>query len=100
MSTHRTGLAGVVGIDLNGHRIVQQGCVGNHALQFGKGPFGVGGIGLSLLLACLFAFASDASFTDICQVFQTDQTVGVLFHNAFGDDMIGILRSPVSPVHY
>jgi hypothetical protein len=99
MATDRTGLAGVVGIDLDGHRRVQEGFVGNHALQFCKGPFGVSGIGFSLLLTRFLAFASFGAFTDICQVLQADQAVGVLLHDAFRDDMIGVLRSPVSLVH-
>ena len=50
-----TGFAGVVGIHLHGHLPVQEGFVGDHALQFGKRPFGVGRIGFPLLFACFFA---------------------------------------------
>jgi hypothetical protein len=33
------------------------------------------------------------------QVFQPDEAVWVLLHNTLGDDMVSVLRSPVSPVH-
>jgi hypothetical protein len=33
------------------------------------------------------------------QVFQANQAVWVLFHHALTHHMIGVLRSPVSPVH-
>ena len=34
------------------------------------------------------------SLSDVCQIFQTDQTVGVPGHDAFGDHMIGVLLQP------
>jgi hypothetical protein len=55
MPTRGTCLAAVVGNDLDRHRLLQQGLIGDHAMQFGKAPLGVGRIGLSLLLARLFA---------------------------------------------
>jgi hypothetical protein len=98
MSTLGTRLAAVVGIDLDRHRLMQQGFIGNHALQLGKAPLGMGSIGLSLLLARRIPLLAFGSLTNIPQVFQPDQAVWVLLGNALGDDMIGVLRSPVSPV--
>ncbi len=97
MPTHRAGLAGIVGIDVDGHASGQEGFVGNHAMQFSKGPLGVGGIGLALLPAGLFACLALGSFSDVGQVFQADEAVGVLVYDAFGNDMIGILLQPSLP---
>ncbi len=49
ITAHGARLARVVGVHLDGHASMHEGFVGDHALQFGKGPFGVGSIGLSLL---------------------------------------------------
>ena len=52
-------LARVVGIHLDGNRTCQESLIGDHALQFGKGPLGIGHIGFALLrtnsvcLSCL-----------------------------------------------
>ena len=48
MTTHWARKAGVVGINLDGHRRVQKSFVSNHALQLGKGPLSIGRIGLPL----------------------------------------------------
>ena len=105
MPTHRAGFARRVGIDFDRHALVQEGFVGDHAVQFGKGPLGVGGIGLPLLLGNRFgAFAvflapscsSLGALTNMGQILQADEAVGVLIDDAFGNDMISILRSPVS----
>ena len=105
MPTHRAGFAGIVGVYLNGHAFMQERFVGDHAMQFGKGPLAVGGIGLPLLLGNRFgAFAvflapsgsSLGALTNVGQILQADEAVGVLADDAFGNDMIGILRSPVS----
>ena len=107
MSTDRTSLTAVVRVDLDGHRRVQEGFVGNHAMQFRKGPFGVGGIGLPLLLGNGFGpFAvllappgpSLGSLADVGQVLQSDEAMWVLVYDASRNDMIGVLRSPVSLV--
>ena len=94
MPTPRTGFAGIVGIDFDGHASGQEGFVGNHAMQFSKGPLRVGGIGLALLPAGLFAFLALCSFSDVCQLFQANDTVWVLVYDAFGDNMIGVLLQP------
>src|SRR6266568_8094516 len=97
MPTHRAGLAGIVGIDVDGHASGQEGFVGNPAMQFSKGPFGVDCISLALLQTSLFACLALCSFADVCQVFQADEAVGVLVYDAFGNDMIGILLQPSLP---
>ena len=94
MSTHRAGFACIVCVYLDGHRPLQERLVGNIAVQFGKAPFGVGGIGMALLVRSLFASASLGPFSDMGQVFQTDEALWVLVYDAFGDHMIGVLLQP------
>src|SRR6266852_2934878 len=94
MSTHRAGFARVVGVYLNSHTLMQEGFIGNHTVQFSKGPLGVGRIGSSLLLRGLLAMLAFGPFSDVLQVFQPNQTVWVLDDDAFGDDMIGVLLQP------
>jgi hypothetical protein len=94
MPTTGTCLATEVGIDLDGHTLMERGFVGDHAVQLGKVPLGVGSIGFPLLLGRLLATSSFSPFTDMGQVFQSDQAVGGLLHDALGDDMIGVLLQP------
>src|SRR5947209_18052635 len=94
MSTDGASLAGVVGIDFDGHVPLQEGFVGNHALQLGKTPFGVGCIRTSLLFARFLATFALCPFSNICQVLQADEAVGVLSHDALGDHMIGVGFQP------
>src|SRR6266568_5607453 len=97
MPTHRAGFAGIVGINFDGHASGQEGFVGNHAMQFSKGPLRVGGIGTALLPAGLFAFLAFGALADVCQLFQADQAVWVLVYDAFGNDMIDVLLQPSLP---
>jgi hypothetical protein len=99
MSAHRAGFARVVCVYLDCHRTMQKRFVGNHALQLGKRPLGVGGIGTPLFLRRLLAPSAPGSISDIGQVLQSDEAVWVLGYDALRDYMIGVLRSPVSPVH-
>jgi hypothetical protein len=106
MSTLGTGLTTVVGIDLDGHTLLQEGFINNHAVQLGKAPLGIGGIGLALLWGdWLVAFplllalncSSLRAFPNMGQVFQPDQAVGMLLGNAFTHDMVGVLLQPSLP---
>src|SRR5215469_16154083 len=94
VSTPRARLTCIVGIHLDGHRSVQERFVGNHALQFGKRPLGVGCIGLPLLLRGLFAMLVPGALSDVYQVLKSDQAMWVSGHNALGDHMIGVLLQP------
>jgi len=99
MSTHWASLAGVVCIHFDRHRPLQESFIGNHAAQLSKSPFGSGRIGTSLLLARLFAMLAPRALADVCQLFQSNQTVRVSGHDPFGDHMIGILLQPsLSPL--
>ena len=94
MSAPGTSLAGIVGVYFDRHRTAEQGFIRNHALQLGKRPFGVGRIGFPLLQTGLFAFLAFRSFSNVCQMFQADHGLWVLCHDAFGDDVIGVLLQP------
>ena len=83
MSTHGTRLARIVGINFDSYLRVRRCFVSNHTLQFGKGPLRVCSISFALLLACTLSLASFRSLSDVCQFFQADQAVWVLFHDAF-----------------
>src|SRR5437588_3138582 len=91
MSAHRAGFARVVCVYLDGHRTMQKRFVGNHAVQFSKRPFGVGSIGLPLLLA---RFLASGSLPNVGQIFQSNETVGGSRHDALGDQMIGVSFRP------
>jgi hypothetical protein len=52
-----------------------------------------------LLLTGLFALLTFGSFSNMSQILQTNQTMWVLFYDALRDDVMSVLRSPVSPVH-
>ena len=94
VSTHRASLARVVGIHLESHRIVQEGFIGNHGLQLSKRPLRVTGVGLTLRARRFLALLADASLTNICQIFQSNEGMRMSFHNALTHDMIGILLQP------
>src|SRR2546429_4193384 len=94
MPTHWASFACIVGIHLDCHRSRKTRFVGNHALQFSKRPLGVGSVCLPLLLTRLLAFLAFGSLSDVCQMLQSDQMIGVLGHDAFGDAMIGVLLQP------
>ncbi len=101
MAAHGAGFARVVRVYLDRHRSLHQGFVGDHAMQLRKGPLRVGSIGFSPLFTGLFAPASPGSFADVSQVFQPDQAVGVLGHDAFTYDMIGVGFQPsLSPADH
>src|SRR5260370_8690669 len=51
-------------------------------------------VGLSLLLARLLAMLAFGAFSDICQVLQSDETVGVLIHDAMTDHVVYSLFQP------
>src|SRR5437588_7040059 len=84
MTAHRASFARVVGVYLDCHRTMHECLIGDHALQFGKRPLGVGSIGLPLLLTGFFAALARGSISDICQTLQSDQAMGMSGHNAFG----------------
>ena len=97
MPTDGTGLRGVVGINLDGHTRVQECLVGDHAVQFSKGPLGIGGIGTSLLLARLLAPLAPGSLSNVSQVLQAKECMRIRTHNLFTHDMVGVLLQPSLP---
>ena len=72
MPTHWASFACVVGVHLNCHASCELSFIGKHAMQFGKGPFGVGRIGFPLLpahaSALLVPFAPWCALSDVCQI--------------------------------
>src|SRR6266446_878593 len=97
MPTHGTCLTAVVGIDFDGHRRVQECLVGDHAVQFSKGPLRVHTVTLTLLLgnglrslSVLFAPPGlpFGALANVGQVLQSDEAMRVLIDDACGDHMI------------
>jgi hypothetical protein len=74
MPTDGTGLTAIVGVHFDGHTLMQEGFIGDHGVQFGKGPFAIGSISLALLLARTLALAPFGPVSNVSQVFM----VGVL----------------------
>ena len=97
MSTHRTRLARIMGIDFYRQRRVQESLIGNHALQLSKRPFGIGGIGFTLLPTGFLALFVFSTFANVCQALQANEAMGVLIFDAFRDHMIGVLLQPSLP---
>src|SRR5438105_1146408 len=98
--THGASLGGVVSIDFDRHAFVQEGFVSNVSVQFSVTPLGLPGIGFPLLLGRLFAVFAPDSVSDVCQVLQPDEAMGVLLHNALTHHMVGVLLQPsLSPAH-
>lgn len=94
MPTTRARLRRVVRIDFDCHAPGSQRFVGNHGVQLGKGPLGVRSVGFPLLLRGVLALASFCALSNVGQVLQTDDTVGVLIHNTLTHDMVRILFQP------
>src|SRR5437588_519251 len=98
--THGASLGGVVSIDFDRHAFVQEGFVSNVSVQLGVTPLGLPGIGFPLLLGRLFAVFAPDSVSDVCQVLQPDEAMGVLLHNALTHHMVGVLLQPsLSPAN-
>jgi len=99
MPAHRASFARIVGINLDGHASRTSSFMGDHTVQFGKGPFGGRGIRFPLPGTRPFAvLTASRSLPDVSQVFQPDQAGGVLLNDAFGNDMIGFgLQPSLSP---
>ena len=94
MSTDRACFARIVGVHLDSHAPVQESLIGQHALQFSKRPLGIGRIRLSLPDAGFLALLAAGSLSNIGQIFQADQAVGVSVNDALRDHMIGVLLQP------
>src|SRR5262249_6693381 len=92
--THRTSFARIAGIHLNCHRSIHESFVGDHGLQFSKGPFGVSSIGFPLFGTGLLPAFARCPFSNISQVLQTDQAMWMSGDNALGDYMISVLLQP------
>jgi len=98
MPTHGTGLTAIVGVHFDRHTAMQEGFMGNHAVQLGKRPLAVSGVRLALLLTRLFAFFTSGTLSNVGQVLKANERMRIALNNPLTHDMIGILRSPVSPV--
>src|SRR5437899_4233691 len=94
-------LAGVVGIYPNGHTARKQGFVGKIAMQLSKGPGRGMPVGFALFLRGLLASFPLGALTDVCQVFQPDDAVGVTVHDAAADGVVDRLFQPsLSPSNH
>src|SRR5216683_2576749 len=101
MPTDGTGLTGIVGIHFDRHTLLHEGFIGNHGVQFSKGPLGIGGVGLALLLARTLALASFGPVSNVSQVFQADERMRISARNLLTHNMIGVLLQPsLSPANH
>src|SRR5437764_2183515 len=87
-------LTRAIGIHFDSHAACKHSLVGDVAVQLGKGPRGDMPICLALLPAHFLASLASCPFADVCQVFQTDETVVMLIDNATTNDMVAILLQP------
>src|SRR5260370_16060878 len=94
IAAHRASWTRVVGIHFDGHAALQRRFISDHAMQLGKSPLRLTSIGLPLLLARTLSMLAPRALADIGQIFQSNETVGVLFHNALTHHMIGVLLQP------
>ena len=90
-------LTGMVGIDFDSHTAVQGSFVGNIAMQLGKSPLGDMTVRPSLLPGGFLAMCALRALTDVCQIFQPDETVWMLGDNAMTDGMVHSLFQPSLP---
>src|SRR5712691_128585 len=84
MPTDGAGLTGIVGIHFDCHTLLQEGFIGNHGMQFSKGPLGVGGVGLALL----------GPVSNVSQLFQADERMRIGARNLLTHNMVGVLLQP------
>src|SRR5712691_7998382 len=94
MPTDGAGLTGIVGIHFDCHTLLQEGFIGNHGMQFSKGPLGVGGVGLALLLARTLALAPFGPVSNVSQLFQADERMRIGARNLLTHNMVGVLLQP------
>ena len=92
-----TRLAAVVGIHFHCHTAYLQRLVGEVAMQFSKGPLRGLPVHSALLLRGVLAMLALGTLTDMGQVFQANDTVGVLVHNAPTDLVVDSLFQPSLP---
>src|SRR5437764_14493701 len=90
MPAQRTSLTRIMSIDFDRHTLMQEGFVGNVALQFGETPTGLSCIGFPLLLTGTFDVLASGPLSNICHALQPDEAPRVLLHNALAHDMVGI----------
>ena len=89
--------AGVVRIDFHRHTPHTYRFVGKVAMQFSKSPFGGMPICSSLFPGCFLSMRAPGALTNMGQVFQANDAVWVLVHNAPTDLMISRLFQPSLP---
>src|SRR6266699_4451194 len=92
-----TRLTGLVGIDFDRHTPGTSGFVGDIAMQLCKCPPGGMAVGPSLLPGGFLAMLAFGSLADVCQLFQSDETVWVPCDDAMTDGMVDSLFQPSLP---
>jgi len=82
-------------IDADRHAVVQEGFVGNHAVQLCKRPLAIHMIGLALFFGGFLAFTPLVrAFSNVGQVFKANERVRILRRDSLTHDMIGVLLQP------
>jgi hypothetical protein len=92
-----TCLAGGVGMHFHRHTACQQCLVCKISLQFGTGQLRGVPVRTSLPLRGLLSMPAIGTFTDMGQVFQADEAVGVLVYNVLTDEAVDRLFQPSLP---
>src|SRR5215467_366608 len=91
------GLAAVVGIHFHRHTAREHRLIGKVAMQFSKGPGRRMPVRSSLLLRGFLPMPASCALTDVRQVFQANDAVWVLLHNAPTDRVVGRSFQPSLP---
>ena len=103
MPTDGASLRGVLGIDFDHLTATQHGFIGQHAMQFGKGPLRIHAVTLALLhrgtLKPCTVFAASmgssfGSFSNVRQLFYSDEGMRILVHKTPGDRVVRVCFQP------
>ena len=94
VTTLGTGLTGIVCIDFDAHGASASRFIGNHALQFSKGPRGSMVVRTALFDAGFLATLAFGAFANVAQVLQPDHALRIGVNHVLGNPMVGLQLQP------
>src|SRR6266849_3045015 len=97
MPTDRAGLRGIMGINRNRHTSMRESFLGDHALQFSKGPLRLADIGFPLLCAGFLASLAFGAVSNVGRVLKANERMRMGTHNPLTHDMISVGFQPSLP---